>query len=57
MLSGFVFDIKNMPPVLQGITYLKGSAIGVLWPQAAALVAITVILLGIAARRFRIKIG
>jgi ABC-2 type transport system permease protein len=72
MLSGFVFEIKNMPTVLQGITYLvparyflliirgimlKGSTIEVLWPQAAALLAITVILLGIAARRFRIKIG
>ncbi len=72
MLSGFIFEIKNMPVVLQWITHLiparyflliirgimlKGSGIGVLWPQAAALVAITVILLAVATRRFRLRIG
>jgi ABC-2 type transport system permease protein len=52
MLSGFIFSIRNMPPVLQSFTYifparyymtisrtlfLKGSGLGVLWPQFAAL--------------------
>jgi len=72
MLSGFIFEIKNMPVVLQWITHiiparyfivivrgimLKGSGIDVLWPQAAALVAITVVLLAVATRRFRLRIG
>ena len=72
MLSGFIFEIKNMPLVLQGISYiiparyfiliirgimLKGSGIGVLWPQAAALVILTIVLLGIAIKKFKLKIG
>lgn len=72
MLSGFVFEIKNMPQILQYVTniipakffiliirgiMLKGSGIGVLWPQAAVLVVMTLILLGIAAKKFKMKIG
>jgi ABC-2 type transport system permease protein len=72
MLSGFIFEIKNMPAVLQWISHLiparyflliirgimlKGSGIDVLWPQAAALVLLTVVLLGVATKRFRLKIG
>ena len=72
MLSGFIFEIKNMPPILQYLTHiiparyflliirgimLKGSGIEVLWPQAVALIVITVILLGIASRKFKMRIG
>jgi ABC-2 type transport system permease protein len=72
MLSGFIFEIKNMPRVLQAITLiiparyflliirgvmLKGSGLAVLWPQAAALVALTAVLLAVAAGRFKIRIG
>jgi ABC-2 type transport system permease protein len=72
MLSGFIFEIKNMPIILQYVSYLiparfflliirgimlKGSGIAVLWPQAAALVLITLILLSVAAKRFKIRIG
>lgn len=72
MLSGFIFEIKNMPTVLQYVTYivparyfiqiirgimLKGSALNVLWVEAACLLAMTVILLAIAAKRFKLKIG
>ena len=72
MLSGFIFDIKNMPKVLQYITYivparyflliirgimLKGSGINVLWTQAIFLVVLTLILLSIAVRKFELKIG
>ena len=72
MLSGFIFEIKNMPTVLQYVTYivparyfiqiirgimLKGSALSVLWIEAACLVAMTVVLLAIAAKRFKLKIG
>jgi ABC-2 type transport system permease protein len=42
--------------IIRGIM-LKGSGLGVLWPQAAALVVLTVIFLGVAAKRFKIKIG
>lgn len=72
MLSGFIFEIKNMPVILQYVTnlipakffiliirgiMLKGSGIEVLWPQAAILVIMTLALLGIAAKKFKMKIG
>jgi ABC-2 type transport system permease protein len=72
MLSGFIFEIKNMPQLLQYVTYivpakyflliirgimLKGSGIAVLWPQAVALVVITIVLLGIASKKFKMRIG
>ena len=72
LLSGFAFDIKNMPRLLQWISYivparyfiviirgimLKGSGITVLWPQAVGLAALAFALLAIAARKFRIRIG
>lgn len=72
MLSGYIFEIKNMPPVLQYISnivpakyfiriirgvMLKGSDLSVLWGEAAFLVILTVVLLAIAAKRFKLKIG
>ncbi len=72
MLSGFIFEIKNMPAPLQYLSHLiparyflliirgimlKGSGIDVLWPQAMALVLLTTVVLGISARKFRIRIG
>ncbi len=72
MLSGFIFEIKNMPIVLQVLTHfiparyfiqiirgvmLKGSSIQVLWVEAAFLIAMTIGLLAIAVKRFKLKIG
>jgi ABC-2 type transport system permease protein len=72
MLSGYIFEIKNMPKALQLISsllparyfiqiirgiMLKGSGIHVLWGQAAPLIAITMVLLFAAARNFKLKIG
>ena len=72
MLSGFVFAIKNMPLVLQGIshiipatyfiviirgTMLKDAGLNVLGIQAAALVLIMVVLLTAATKRFSTRIG
>ena len=71
MLSGFMFEIKNMPPVLQYLSMiiparhfiviirgimLKGVGVGVLWQEAVALVVITVVLLGIAIKKFKLKL-
>ncbi len=68
ILSGFSFPISSMPAVLQWFTYLdplryflviirscflKGVGIAVLWPQMAALAALSMVLLGIAVLRFR----
>ncbi len=68
ILSGFSFPISSMPAVLQWLTYLdplryflviirscflKGVGIAVLWPQMAALAALSAVLLGIAVLRFR----
>jgi ABC-2 type transport system permease protein len=72
MLSGFIFEIKNMPQVLQYVSYivparyflliirgimLKGSSLSVLWTEAIFLIVLTLILLTIAARKFELKIG
>ena len=68
MLSGFAFPIRNMPPLVQYITYLnplryfleivrgiflRGVGAEVLWPQMAALGAYGVAVLGLSAARFR----
>jgi drug efflux transport system permease protein len=72
MLSGFIFEIKNMPVILQYVTYaiparyflviiraimLKDAGLSTLWIQAVGLIMITLILLTIASRRFKLKIG
>lgn len=68
LLSGFLFPIANMPPVIQGLTYLnplrymliiirgiflKGIGASILWPQMAALAGLGTFLLWLAARRFQ----
>jgi ABC-2 type transport system permease protein len=68
MLSGFAFPIRNMPVVVQWLTYLnplryfmdilrgiflKGVGASVLWPQMVALAAYGVAVLGLSALRFR----
>ncbi len=67
MLSGFAFPIRNMPEVVQWLTYLnplryfmeivrgvflKGSGADVLWPQMVALAVFGVVVLGSSALRF-----
>jgi ABC-2 type transport system permease protein len=66
LLSGFIFPIANMPPVIQYVTYvnplryflviirdifLKGSGMDILWPQMAALLAIGLVVMILAVRR------
>jgi len=65
-LSGFVFPIENMPPVIQFVTYfiplryflvivrsifLKGVGLETLWPQVAALTVWGVAILSLAIAR------
>ncbi|HEY2018720.1 MAG TPA: ABC transporter permease, partial [Bryobacteraceae bacterium] len=67
MLSGFAFPIRNMPVVVQWLTYLnplryfmeivrglflKGVGISVLWPQMVCLAVYGVVVLGLSAMRF-----
>jgi ABC-2 type transport system permease protein len=67
-LSGLIFPIENMPGPVQLVTYaiplryyaviirgifLKGSGIGVLWPEAAILAGMGTAILALAALRFR----
>jgi ABC-2 type transport system permease protein len=67
-LSGFIFPIENMPPVIQTVTYLiplryfivivrgiflKGVGIAVLWPQILALFTWGVCILALAVMRSR----
>jgi ABC-2 type transport system permease protein len=67
MLSGFAFPIRNMPPMVQFLSYLdpvryfisivrgiflKGTGISVLWPQLAALFVYGTLILGASALRF-----
>jgi drug efflux transport system permease protein len=71
MLSGFTFPIRNMPPVVQYLTYLnplryfmeivrgvflKGAGIAVLWPQMACLTVYGVAILSLSVARFRKKL-
>lgn len=72
MLSGFIFEIKNMPVFLQGVSHifparyfisiirgvlLKGSELNVLWVEAAFLIALSLMLLIMANKLFKLKIG
>ena len=67
MLSGFAFPIRNMPEVVQYLTYLnplryfmeivrgiflKGTGISVLWPQMLALAVYGVAVMTLSALRF-----
>ena len=67
-LSGLIFPIENMPAGFQYATYgiplryyniiirgifLKGSGIGVLWPEAAALAGLGAAFVALASLRFR----
>ena len=71
MLSGFAFPIRNMPVVVQYLTYLnpvryfieivrgiflKGSGVTVLWPQMAALAVYGIAVLTLSAARFQKKL-
>ena len=66
-LSGFAFPIRNMPEPVQWLTYLnplryfmeivrgvflKGSGVGDLWPQLAALAGMGTVIVAVSARRF-----
>jgi ABC-2 type transport system permease protein len=68
LLSGFAFPIRNMPVMVQYLTYLnplryfidivwgiflKGTGLAVLWPQMVALLVFGVVILGLSALRFR----
>ncbi len=72
ILSGYIFDIRNMPYVLQLVSrfvparyfiviirgiMLKGSDVTVLWVEAAALIAICLVLLSLAVKRFKLKLS
>ena len=71
LLSGFAFPIRNMPRVVQYLTYLnplryfieivrgvflKGSGFTVLWPQLLCLITYGMLILGLSALRFRKKL-
>jgi ABC-2 type transport system permease protein len=71
MLSGFAFPIRNMPVVVQYLTYLnplryfmeivrglflKGVGISVLWPQMVCLAVYGVAVMGLSAARFHKKL-
>jgi len=68
MLSGFAFPIRNMPLVVQWLSYLdpfryfmeivrgiflKGTGVEVLWPQMAAMAVFGVAIMVGSALRFR----
>jgi ABC-2 type transport system permease protein len=68
LLSGFIYPIANMPPAVRWITlanplryflvvvrgvFLKGSGLGILWPQVAALAVLGAVFLVLASLRFR----
>ncbi len=71
LLSGFMYEIFNMPKFIQAVTYLiparyfivilrgiylKAIGIEILWPEAAALLIFTVLAVILAIRKFKKKI-
>lgn len=71
LLSGFVFPIANMPPVVQYVTYLnplryflivirgvflKGNGLDVLWPQVLALFVLGSVVMTVSTFRFRTRL-
>ncbi len=72
LLSGFIFPIENMPLPIQTVTrivtaryfvtilrgiYLKDVGLSVLWPQALFLAVFGTLVMTMAVRKFRKKIG
>jgi len=68
ILSGFIFDISSMPPLVQALThliaaryfvsilqtvFLAGNVWSVIIPNALALIIMSAIFLGISRRKFR----
>lgn len=71
ILSGFVFPIENMPKFFQAVSLaipiryfftiirgimLKGAGLAELWPQAAALTGLSVLILALSVARFQKKL-
>jgi ABC-2 type transport system permease protein len=71
LLSGFAFPIRNMPEVVQYLTYLnpiryfmqivrnvflKGVGIASLWQETTALLVFGVVILGLSVLRFQKKL-
>lgn len=71
LLSGFSFPVRNMPEPVQYLTllnpvryfmeivrgiFLKGSGISVLWPQMLSLTVIGVVVMGLSAARFHMRL-
>lgn len=71
ILSGFIFPIANMPKLFQVISFfdpvryfieiirgivLKGSSLGILWPQALALILMGVVFISFSVARVRRQI-
>jgi ABC-2 type transport system permease protein len=67
LLSGFTFPIRNMPEVVQWLTYinpvryfmeivrgvfLQGAGLSTLWPQVATLAVFGVVILSLSVQRF-----
>jgi ABC-2 type transport system permease protein len=72
LLSGFAFAIANMPPVVRGIThivparyfvsfvkgiFLRGVGLETLWRDALFLIVFSVIVLALAIRKTRKRLG
>ncbi len=72
ILSGFIFPIKNMPLILQGITYLipakyliviikgialKGIGAVMLWTQIVFLLAFTALVLFVCTKKLKLKLA
>ncbi|BCS55292.1 ABC transporter permease [Geobacter sp. SVR] len=72
LLSGFIFPIENMPLPIQTVTriitaryfvyilrgvYLKDVGLEILWPEALFLAAFGIIVMTVAVRKFKKKIG
>jgi len=71
LLSGFIFPVENMPKILQWLTViippkyyisaikdimLKGSGFSYIWKDVAVLFLMTLVLLGLSIKKFKIRL-
>jgi len=71
LLSGFIFPVENMPKILQWLTViippkyyisaikdimLKGSGLSYIWKDVAVLFLMTLVLLGLSIKKFKIRL-
>jgi ABC-2 type transport system permease protein len=72
LLSGFIFPVENMPPVMQVLCHamppkyyitiiksimLQGNGIGYIWRETAIMIGFTALFLGLSIKKFNVRLS